>query len=291
MKVPTINLQDADANERLVQSLRDTGFAVITNHGIPASVFEDCYKAWAGFFQHPTYKTRFTFKKETQSGFFPIKSENAKGATVADIKEFFHYFGNNPTISEQLPALPLNLRRVTAEAFISLEALSVKLLNTLERATPIGVNKCDRQWADAVTGCWNTLFRILHYPPLGRDVEKGAVRAAAHEDINFLTLLPAATQPCLEVQDNFGVWHEIEITGDNSIIVNIGEMLEIATDGYYRATAHRVVNPYDSKNISRYSMPLFLHPNPKTMLRPDLSAADALEKRLKELGLIKWNWI
>ena len=163
MKVPTINLQDADANERLVQSLRDTGFAVITNHGIPASVFEDCYKAWAGFFQHPTYKTRFTFKKETQSGFFPIKSEKAKGATVADIKEFFHYFGNNPTISEQLPALPLNLRRVTAEAFISLEALSVKLLNTLERATPIGVNKCDRQWAERGH---RLLEHIIPYSPL-----------------------------------------------------------------------------------------------------------------------------
>ena len=238
-------------------------------------------------FQHPTYKTRFTFKKETQSGFFPIKSEKAKGATVADIKEFFHYFGNNPTISEQLPALPLNLRRVTAEAFISLEALSVKLLNTIERATPIGVNKCDRQWADAVTGCWNTLFRILHYPPLGRDVEKGAVRAAAHEDINFLTLLPAATQPGLEVQDNFGVWHQIEVGAGNPIIVNVGDMLAEATGGYYKSTTHRVVNPTgEESNVSRYSMPLFLHANPNTVLSERHTARSYLTERLKELGLI-----
>lgn len=287
MKVSTINLQDADAEQRLIQSLRDTGFAVVTGHGVPASVFEDCYASWAEFFRHPTYKTRFAFKKETQSGFFPVKSEKAKGAEVADIKEFFHYFGNNPTIAEQLPSLPLNLRRVSAEAFISLEALSIKLLNMVERGTPAGVSKCDRQWADAVNGCWNTLFRILHYPPLGKDVERGAVRAAAHEDINFLTLLPAATQPGLEVKDNDGVWHKVEVGGGNAIIVNVGDMLAETTGGYYKSTTHRVVNPADEDaNVSRYSMPLFLHANPNTVLSERHTAGSYLTERLKELGLI-----
>jgi len=287
MKVQTINLQDADASARLIQSLRDTGFAVVTGHGIPSSIFDDCYAAWTSFFEHPSYKTRFTFKKETQSGYFPMKSETAKGASFADIKEFFHYFGNNPTIAEQLPGLPLNLRRVTSEAFISLEALSVKLLDMVEKGTPIGISKCDRKWSEATNGCWNTLFRILHYPPLGRDTQPGAVRAAAHEDINFLTLLPAATKPGLEVRDNEGVWHAVEVGGDNGIIVNVGDMLAETTGGYYRSTTHRVVNPAgEEMNVSRYSMPLFLHANPKTVLSERHTAGSYLTERLKELGLI-----
>jgi isopenicillin N synthase-like dioxygenase len=285
-KVQTINLKnDADADSKLIQSLRDTGFAIVTDHGIPKHVFEDCYVAWESFFGHPKYKKRFTFNKETQYGYFPMKSEKAKGATVADIKEFFHFFGNNPT--NQLPNLPIEIKKATTEAFIELEALSVKLLNAIERGTPPEVNKCDRQWSEAVNGSWNTLFRILHYPPLGPDVEEGAVRAAAHEDINFITLLPSATSPGLQVLDNDGQWHTVDIDDSNSIIVNVGDMLQEATGGYYKSTTHRVCNPTGLlARHSRYSMPLFLHPNPKTRLSERHTAGSYLTERLKELGLI-----
>jgi isopenicillin N synthase-like dioxygenase len=156
----------------------------------------------------------------------------------------------------------------------------------IERGTPTGWNKCDRPWSDAVGGSINTLLRILHYPPLDINAEGEAVRAAAHEDINFLTLLPSATEPGLQVKDHDGNWHDVSVTEPNSIIVNVGDMLKEASGGFYKSTTHRVVNPDGSANVARYSIPLFLHASPNTRLSPRYTAHEYLMERLKELGLI-----
>ena len=73
-----------------------------------------------------------------------------------------------------------------------------------------------------------SLLRILHYPPLTGAESKDAVRAAAHEDINLITILPVAEQPGLQVQDNDGNWIDVaSIPGE--LVVNSGDMLrEIA---------------------------------------------------------------
>jgi isopenicillin N synthase-like dioxygenase len=285
-QIPTIDLRDpqAEIEPQIIKSLAKTGFVVIVGHGIPESDFAKMYECWQGFFQHPSYKERFLFNKQTQFGFFPMRSETAKGAKVSDLKEFYHFFGNQ---KQDLPPLPLGLPTITKAVFGELEAVALQLLTMIERGTPTGWNKCDRPWSEAVNGSVNTLLRILHYPPLDTDkVEGDAVRAAAHEDINFLTLLPSATEPGLQVQDNDGNWHDVSVTEKNSIIVNVGDMLKEASGGYYKSTTHRVVNPDGSANVSRYSMPLFLHATPNTRLSPRYTAHEYLMERLKELGLI-----
>jgi isopenicillin N synthase-like dioxygenase len=129
------------------------------------------------------------------------------------------------------------------------------------------------------------LFRILHYPPLTGEHEPGAVRAAAHEDINLITLLPAATAPGLEVKDSHGHWISVPCDPGN-IIINAGDMLQLASEGYYKSTTHRVVNPPENEaKKSRYSMPLFLHPRSEAHLSPTLTAGEYLNQRLREIGL------
>lgn len=287
MKVQTVDLRKDSPEEfrsNLVNSLRNTGFAVITGHGIPSWYFENCYQQWEGFFKgSETWKPRFTFKKDEQHGYFPMKSEKGKDAKVADLKEFYHYFGNR---NQDLPPLPVDLEPDTQMAFKELENLAIHLLNIIENATPKDVNTCDRSWSESVNKSESTLLRILHYPPLGPDAEEGAVRAAAHEDINFITLLPAATQPGLEVKDLDGNWLAVDVKDSNSIIVNVGDMLQEATGGYFKSTTHRVVNPEGSNNVSRFSMPLFLHPHGETRLSQRHTAHSYLMERLKELGLI-----
>jgi isopenicillin N synthase-like dioxygenase len=130
-----------------------------------------------------------------------------------------------------------------------------------------------------------TLFRVLHYPPLKGKIEKGAVRSAPHEDINLITLLPAATETGLEVQDVKGNWHQVS-TEPGTIVVNAGDMLQEASEGYYKSTTHRVVNPKGEAALkSRYSAPLFVHPRPEVVLSPRYTAATYLDQRLKEIGL------
>ena len=130
-----------------------------------------------------------------------------------------------------------------------------------------------------------TLLRPIHYPPLTGGEEQGAIRAAAHEDINLITLLPAATAPGLQVKDLAGNWHEVSCD-PGTIVVNSGDMLKIATSRYYPSTTHRVVNPHTSEaRKPRYSMPLFLHPRKDARLTATLTAGEYLDQRLRAIGL------
>ena len=62
-------------------------------------------------------------------------------------------------------------------------------------------------------------------------------------------------------------------------------MLQKASGGYYPSTTHRVVNPEPGLNISRYSMPMFLHPRPEVRLDENYTADSYLQERLREIGL------
>jgi isopenicillin N synthase-like dioxygenase len=117
--------------------------------------------------------------------------------------------------------------------------------------------------------------------------EQGAIRAAAHEDINLITLLPAATEPGLQVKDKAGNWHDVK-TDPETLVVNISDMLQEATDGFYRSTTHRVINPEGSDySKPRLSMPMFVHPRADVVLSPRYTAGSYLNERLRELGLLK----
>ena len=131
----------------------------------------------------------------------------------------------------------------------------------------------------------NTLLRILHYPPFNGTEEPGAIRAAAHEDINLLTILPAANEPGLQVQAQDGQW--LDVPGDfGHLIVNIGDMLQEASQGYFPSTSHRVINPTGvNSGKSRISLPLFLHPRSEVVLSKNHTQASYLLERLKELGV------
>jgi len=131
----------------------------------------------------------------------------------------------------------------------------------------------------------NNLLRIIHYPSLKGDEDKSALRGAAHEDINLITLLVSGTEPGLQVQNNNGKWQSITCD-PGSIAVNTGDMLREVSKGYFPSTTHKVINPKKvDANISRYSMPLFLHPKSTVRLSEKYIAGEYLNERLKEIGL------
>lgn len=278
MKIAKIDYRLAKAPNLFIDSLKETGFAVITNHPIEDRLLASVYSEWAHFFNSST-KFGYKFNPETHAGYFPFKSENAKDSLVKDLKEFYHIYGNQDIPGNILQGSTIELRN-------QLLTMAKKLLHWVDEYSPYYVgNSLPESFMDMIEGSNQTLFRILHYPPLTEEVEPGAVRAAAHEDINLLTLLPAATHPGLEVLGADGNWYAVDCDPGN-IIVNVGDMLQLASDGYYKSTTHRVVNPVgDAALESRYSMPLFLHPRPETYLSPTKTAGEYLNERLRELGL------
>jgi len=120
-----------------------------------------------------------------------------------------------------------------------------------------------------------------------------AIRAAPHEDINLITLLLAGSQPGLQVQHRDGSWMAVP-TRHDWIVINAADMLQVATNGYFRSATHRVINPPSAEdqhaennalNVSRFSAPMFIHPKPNVELQKGLTAGQFLNQRLRAIGL------
>lgn len=220
------------------------------------------------------------FKKETHDGFFPASiSETAKGNTVKDIKEYYHVY--------PWGRIPDSLRANILAYYDKANALAAELLEWIETYSPEDVKaKFSMPLPEMIANSQKTLLRILHYPPMTGSEEMGAIRAAAHEDINLITVLPAANEPGLQVKAKDGTW--LDVPSDfGSIIINIGDMLQEASGGYFPSTSHRVINPEGTdKTKPRISLPLFLHPNPAVVLSERYTADSYLMERLRELGVI-----
>jgi isopenicillin N synthase-like dioxygenase len=274
-----VDYQAKDAKQAFVKSLRETGFGVLKNHPIMQQTVADIYTTWQVFFDSDG-KDQFTFNKDTQDGFFSSRvSEVAKGCKKKDIKEYFHFY--------PWGQCPEALRSQLQSYYDQANALASQLLSWVESESPSEIAKgYTESLSNMVNNSQQTLLRVLHYPPLKGNEEADAIRAAAHEDINLLTILPAANEPGLQVKSTDGSWLEVPCDFGN-LIVNIGDMLQEASAGYFPSTTHRVVNPEGSdQSKSRISLPLFLHPRPDVVLSARHTADSYLKERLKELGVI-----
>jgi len=284
-------------------SLKDIGFFALKNHGIPLEAIEDAYRQGDEFFSLGDDVKRSYLQPEIahQRGYTAFGVEHAKNNPAPDLKEFWQTGRCHPT-SGKTPTYAPNVwpvqhvpefKQVIDGLYQQMEQLSQNLLQSCSLYLDKPVD-----WLGSMAEDGNTIMRIIHYPPLGKDVPQGAVRSAAHEDINFITLLVTATADGLEVMDHDGSW--IQVKGDAShIIVDSGDMLQNLTNGLFKSTTHRVVNPENSTE-RRFSMPMFVHPRNEIDLTPrqefvditggkinyqSITAGDYLHQRLVEIGL------
>jgi isopenicillin N synthase-like dioxygenase len=278
MSLPVVDYTAEDAPQRFVQSLRETGFGVLINHPIQQSLVTSIYEHWQDFFNSEE-KYLLAFDAEKQDGYFSTEiSETAKSHTQKDIKEYYHVYpwGRIPAA---LKVEILNYYKLASD-------LASELLDWVERYSPPHVAKnYSEALSKMIKDTPNTLLRILHYPPLTGNEQPGAIRAAAHEDINLLTLLPASNEAGLQVKKQDGTWLDVPSDFGN-LIINIGDMLQEASDGYFPSTTHRVINPSGEANSrSRISLPLFLHPRSDVKLSEKHTQSSYLLERLRELGV------
>jgi len=283
-------------------SLKDIGFFALKNHGIPVELIQQSYDKGDEFFGLASKEKMEYAQREIahQRGYTAFGVEHAKDNPAPDLKEFWqtgrtHQKGSTPSYPANVwpdEIIP-EFKDVVDDLYNRMEALSCDLLSACSEY----LGK-ESDWLVEMTNDGNTIMRIIHYPPLGEDVPAGAVRSAAHEDINFITLLVTATADGLEVMDHDGSW--IKVEGDERfIIVDSGDMIQNLTNGLFKSTTHRVVNP-SSKSERRFSMPMFVHPRNSIDLTPrpefiamtsgtadyqSISAGEYLHQRLVEIGL------
>ncbi len=280
VKISTVDYRSATAPQDFALSLKETGFGILTNHPISWAKIEKVYAEWDHFFKSAA-KWDYPINVETQDGYVSTEiAEKAKGASVKDIKEFYNlYF--------PWGRYPKEITELTRTLFDEMFVLGRTLTDWLEAFMPDAARQKLSEPLSKMLSMEKTLFRVIHYPGLKGGEEAGAIRAAAHEDINLITLLPAATEPGLQVVGADGQWMDVS-PDPKSLIINIGDMLQEATGHFYKSTTHRVLNPAGADmSKSRYSMPLFLHPRSDVRLSARYTAESYLQERLREVGLIK----
>ena len=309
-RIPTLDIQRFHSDrEAFVAELgaayREWGFAGIRNHGIPQTLIDNAYDVFQRFFALPEEAKR---KYHVPGGggargYTPFGIETAKGAEHYDLKEFWHVGREIPRDSRHAGVMPPNLwpeevpefREVAYGLYQALDRLGSQVLSAL--ALHIGLAE---DWFADKTNEGNSILRPIHYPPItATDIPN--VRAGAHEDINLITLLVGASAEGLEVLSRKGEW--VPFTADaDTIVVNIGDMLQRLSNHVYPSTTHRVVNPPGERaRQPRYSTPFFLHPNPDFLIKtlpqcvsadnPDrypepITAHDYLLERLREIKLV-----
>ena len=277
MQFPIVDYRSAHAARDFCASLADTGFGVLAGHPLDQSVVEGIYAEWRAFFSGSA-KNKYPHDPVKLDGYFsPKVSETAKGNTKRDLKEFFHIY--------PWGRYPAEVSDAARRYYAAGSKLARELLGWVEQFSPPEVRaRYSMPLPAMIDGCQETLLRVLHYPPLSGDEEPGAERAAAHEDINLLTLLPAATEPGLQVMGKDKAWHDVPCDF-GLLIVNIGDMLQEASGHYYPSTTHRVLNPTGAAvGKSRISLPLFLHPRREIVLSERYTVGGYFEERMRELS-------
>ena len=274
--LPIVDFQSSSAPADFCRSLHETGFGVLKNHPLDQTQVEGIYAEWLTFFRSGAKEVYAQDPLKFDGYFSTAVSETAKNHQYKDVKEFFHIY--------PWGRYPKEVSDAARRYYQQGSALAAALLGWVEENSPEQVRAgYSMPLPEMLVGSDHTLLRVLHYPPLSGSEPPGAMRAAAHGDINLLTLLPAATEPGLQVLGKDGGWHDVPCDF-GLLIVNIGDMLEEASGGYYPSTVHRVLNPVGTAaRKSRVSLPLFLHPRREVVLSARHTVGSYFDERIREL--------
>lgn len=314
-KIPSVDLRDFLSDDparkqkfvnEIGKAYEEIGFVALKGHFLDDKLVEDLYSEVRNFFNLPL-ETKEKYEIPGiggQRGYVSFGKEHAKGRSAGDLKEFWHfgqyvsegskYAGEYPD-NVEVKELP-KFNSIGKEAYQLIEKTGVYVLRAL--AIHIGL---DEFYFDKFIKDGNSILRPIHYPPITDEPKEGAVRAAAHGDINLITLLMGAQGKGLQVQNHNGDWIDA-IAEPDEMMINVGDMLSRHTNNKLKSTIHQVVNPpRELWGTSRFSIPFFMHPvsdmslnclpecidanNPKGF--EDITAGEFLHERLVELGLIK----
>ena len=313
-KIPSVDLNDFLSDDLQKKSLfvdtigsafQEIGFCAVRGHFLDDQLVKRLYDQIKLFFDLPTdIKKKYEHPEFSgQRGYVSFGKESAKGSKHGDLKEYWHfgqYVSKNeshkynyfPNIKvDELPEFNI----VGEEVYKTLEKTAKYVLRALALYL-----KIDENYFDNYIHNGNSILRPIHYPPITED-PKEAVRAAAHGDINLITLLMGAHGKGLQVQKTNGDWIDA-VASKDELMINIGDMLSRHTNNVLKSTVHRVVNPdRELLKKSRYSIPFFMHPVSEMKLNvlesticdefpkayDDITAGEFLEERLIELGLLK----
>lgn len=312
--IPSVDLGDytcgdPQRKEKFIKEIgsafENIGFVALSGHFLSDDLVNDLYGEVKKFFNLPE-EVKDSYQIEGiggQRGYTSFGKEHAKGRKEGDLKEFWHFgqfVEDDPILEAEYP------ENVTVKELSEFNTVGKETYKMLEktaryvlRALALHLDLSETYFDEYIKN-GNSILRPIHYPPIMNE-PKNAVRAAAHGDINLITLLMGAHGRGLQVQNHKGEWIDA-IASPDQLMINVGDMLSRLSNEKLKSTVHRVINPPPELwGTSRYSIPFFMHPisgmplnclencindeHPKHF--EDITAGEFLNERLIELGLIK----
>lgn len=260
-------VDQARVAEELGKAAREVGFLYVTGSGIDERLFEDLLAATKAFFAQPVEKKMEVYigRSSNHRGYVPEGEEVFYGGTK-DKKEAFDmsldlpaddadYVAGHPMLGpNQLPDLP-----GFAAAANAYYAAVFGLGKTLMRGFAMALGERPDYFDRFITRPPSQL-RLIHYPFDASASDQMGI--GAHTDYECFTLL-RSTAPGLEVMNGAGEWIDAPPV-PGAYVVNIGDMLEVWTNGQFVATSHRVRKVKEE----RYSFPLFFTVDYDTVVAP-----------------------
>jgi len=277
--IPVIDLTpfregDSEARARVAlefgSALENIGFATIVGHGVDLGLLTSTYDIMREFFDLPTLeKLRSSPPEHVKArGYLPIGIESVAATLSAeappDLCEALVFanlsreLGNAGGGRNIWPERPLALRDAVIRYHAELESLGRKLMRLSALALNLPETELDRHFVDP-----SLTLRFVSYPDQLEAPKPGQLRYGAHHDYGGLTILRQDEAPGgLEVCDAEGAWHVVPASPDG-FVINVGDLMSRWTNGRWRSTLHRVVNPGRELTGStrRLSMVAFFGPN------------------------------
>lgn len=310
--LPTLDLSLLDGTpaqrqgflDDLRHAARDVGFFYLTGHGIDSHLLRQVQDHARQFFALPdSEKTAVGMINSPHfRGYNRAASEITRGKP--DLREQFDLGAEREVLPQdenspfwarlqgpnQWPAALPALKPLLLDWQHAMTRMSLRLLQAFAQALALPHDAFDRLYGDKP----NEHIKLMRYPGQGPGGSHQGV--GAHKDSGFLSFLLQDQQAGLQVEIEEGRWIDA-LPRDNTLVVNIGELLELATNGYLRATVHRVVSP--PKGSERLSIAFFLgaqldavvplYPLPTALLREARGpASDPDNPLFRDVG---WNYL
>ncbi|MEV7554528.1 2-oxoglutarate and iron-dependent oxygenase domain-containing protein [Amycolatopsis sp. NPDC089917] len=257
----------------LRRAAREVGFFYVVGHGVPSELTEAIFSVARRFFALPDADKLAIENIESPQFRGYTKTGNEYTGGSRDWREQIDV-GPEREAVEPAPGDPAWIRLIgpnqwpgalpeLRETTLAWQAEALRVSREVLRALAASLGQDEGYfdtWFDEEAA---THLKIVHYPPRpAADEEQGV---GSHKDYGYLALLQQDEIGGLQVQDDDGGWIDaVPVPG--GFVVNIGEMLEIATQGYLRATRHRVLSP--PAGVDRYSVPFFLAPRLDAVVEP-----------------------
>eukprot|EP00536_Pseudo-nitzschia_multiseries_P004277 jgi/Psemu1/285001/fgenesh1_pg.70_\ len=271
--VPTVDLRDPDAAQKLAAVCQSVGFFYLEGHGLSQDYIDSVFAASKILFDLPLEEKTKLSDKHLGRGYTAMQEQmlDPSRQTEGDTKEGY-YIGQEIPVDDpryspaklqgpnQWPdtsVLP-SFRPVMEDYHSCATAIAMRVVQLLALSLGLEESHFDSDFKESIA-----TVRLLHYSGCVSDPDKGIFACGAHSDFGSITLLLTDKNPGLQIyyQDE---WIDVP-PRPNSFVVNIGDMLEVWTNGMYKSTLHRVLTKA-SCSKERYSIPFFFNPTFETVV-------------------------